>query len=381
MQIHGSTTMSEFFGDFVIYRRLEPCDARLPGLPDLWESLGWPAYRIPRKSEPAYADVVAEILRQARRLDAPGATIRRLIYIGDTRMNDGTAFINICEAGGWDGRSFIGAEKPAEAPAHTLEENFYLANRWAMLGDFVSHLAEIGFTLDEETVAVIDMDKTTVGARGRNDKVIDNARVQAVHETVAGALGDAFDADAFRLAYDTLNQTDYHPFTGDNQDILAYLCLVIGGKIIELDEMAAGINSGAIPYFDALIRRLDEQQSGALEEARLLSIHRDVLSAWDAGDPTPFKAFRYREFDTTTRHFDAAPPAGSLDDLLASRIMITEEVRATANYLKQQGVLIFGLSDKPDEASVPDVAAREAGRQPLHRCPTLAAGEKLSPGN
>ena len=43
---------------------------------------------VARKSEPAYGQVVAEILRQARQLDRPGVEIVRLLYIGDTQLNE-----------------------------------------------------------------------------------------------------------------------------------------------------------------------------------------------------------------------------------------------------------------------------------------------------
>lgn len=373
LDIHGPTSMSEFFGEFVIYRRLEPCDERLPGLPELWERLGWPAYRIPRKTEQSYAQVVAEILRAARRLDAPHAALRRVVYIGDTRMNDGTAFTNLCRAGGWDGQAFIGAERPAEPARCVIEGQFFVANRWGALGDFAAHLRRMGFPLDHETVAVIDMDKTTVGARGRNDRPIDEARVQAVHETVADLLGEAFRPAAFRRAYDRLNVPEYHSFTGDNQDVLAYLCLVIGGDVVGLEETLDSVQKGQIASFDAFIHELDMQQD-ALRTAGLLSIHRDVLTAWEEGDPTPFKAFRYREYETTSARFNPSP-AGELESLIEERILITEEVRSVANALRGQGVLVFGLSDKPDEASIPTPKLAAAGRLPLHRCITLSAGE------
>ena len=375
--IHAPTTMSEFFCDFVIYRRLEPADERLPGLPELWPGLGWPAYRIPRKSEPDYARVVVEMLRCARRLEATGSELRRLIYIGDTRMNDGTAFANLCEAGGWEGQAFICAEKPSELPDVSVEERLCLANRWSALGDFLTHVQQTGIPLDAGTVAVVDMDKTTVGARGRNDKVIDNARVQAVHETVAGLLGDHFDAGAFRHAYDTLNEPAYHTFTGDNQDILAYLCLVISGGLVALEDLIAGFQSRQIASFDTFIRSMDDQRN-ALEAAGLLPIHRDVRNAWETGDPTPFKAFRYCEYETTARLFDPSPAEGPAETLLQERILITEEVRSAALHLKQCGVLVFGLSDKPDEASVPSEQQRSEGWQPLHRLQTHSAGERLT---
>jgi hypothetical protein len=109
-----------------------------------------------------------------------------------------------------------------------IEERLYLANRWSLLPEFLEFVAGVGFGLDEGTAVVIDMDKTAVGARGRNDAVIDEARLEGVHNTVAGLLGEDFDETAFRAVYSELNRPAYHAFTADNQDYLAYICLMLG---------------------------------------------------------------------------------------------------------------------------------------------------------
>jgi len=192
--------------------------------------------QIPRKSEPAYGRVVAEMLRQARRLDLPARRVERLVYIGDTRMNDGTAFRNLCAAGGWPGWAFIGADVPGQPPQVEVQGDLYLSNRWAALSGFLRFLEERDFPLDAGTAVVIDMDKTAVGARGRNDRVVDAARVEAVERTVAGLLGASFDRRAFLAAYDTLNRPRYHPFTGDNADFLRARGALIFGLSDKPDE-------------------------------------------------------------------------------------------------------------------------------------------------
>ncbi len=73
---------------------------------------------------------------------------------------------------------------------------------------------------------------------------------------------------------------------------------------------------------------------------------------------------------------------GWLDDgvpvaeLLEQEIVITQEVREMALAWRERGVLLFGLSDKPDEASVPmdDLAAQ--GYRPIHRVETHAVGNE-----
>ncbi|MGD8627381.1 MAG: hypothetical protein PVJ34_22805, partial [Anaerolineae bacterium] len=60
--------------------------------------------------------------------------------------------------------------------------------------------------------------------------------------------------------------------------------------------------------------------------------------------------------------------------LLASKIVVTQEVRAAAQRWRGQGALLFGLSDKPDEASIPSAELAAGGYRPIHRTPTWAVG-------
>jgi hypothetical protein len=190
------------------------------------------------------------MLRHARRLDLPGTELKRLVYIGDTKLNDGTAFRNLCTAGPWQGWAFIGRDDVQAPLQFEAGDGLYVANRWSALTDFVSFLEEQRFVVDEATAVVIDVDKTAVGARGRNDEVIDEARVEAVERTVASLLGSDFDKVAFRTAYDHLNQPAYHTFTADNQDYLAYICLMLGAGLVRfaalLDEIEAGVIYGSV---------------------------------------------------------------------------------------------------------------------------------------
>jgi hypothetical protein len=369
----GLVALHEFLGDLVVYRDLVPADGRLPPLAALRDQLNLEHGALPRKSEPAYGRVVAELLRRARALDRPGTEVTHLLYIGDTHLNDGTAFRNVCAAGGWPGWAFIGRDVPGEPPQVRVEEGFYLANRWGHLPSFLAYVEDRGFALDEGTAVVVDLDKNALGARGRNDRAIDQARVEGVERTVANLLGPRFDGGAFRAAYDELNQPAYHTFTTDNQDYLAYLCLVLGAGLLDLDSLIAAIEDGRMGSFRQFITQAQDRRS-ELAAAGLAPVHDDVWRNVQAGDPTPFKAFRRNEYLTTAARFGDLPGAG-VEEILARRITITQEVRATALALRARGALIFGVSDKPDEASVPTDAQAAAGMQPLHRLETVAVGE------
>ncbi len=69
--------------------------------------------------------------------------------------------------------------------------------------------------------------------------------------------------------------------------------------------------------------------------------------------------------------FDDQAP---LSQFLKREILITEEVRSVALEWRRRGALLFGLSDKPDEASIPtdDLATR--GYRPIHQVETHAVG-------
>ena len=97
-----------------------------------------------------------------------------------------------------------------------------------------------GLSLDKNTIVIVDIDKTALGARGRNHSPIDVARVQAISQTVQQALGDDADINAFTEIYLELNQQKYHDLTGDNQDYLAYISILVGAGVVPLTDIAPG---------------------------------------------------------------------------------------------------------------------------------------------
>ena len=375
MKNYGRTSVHEFLGDSVVYRNLMPVDTRLSSLEEVRERFGIASNFIPRKSMPEYADVLAYILQQARMLQAPDVILGRLIYLGDTRMNDGTAFTNICRAGGWNGLAFIASE--AEGPEHVeiieqAEGALYLANRWGAIYEFDNFRREKRFPLDEQTIVIIDLDKTALGARGRNDHVIDSARVDAVRRTVGDLLGNTFDPTEFQVAYDRLNQPEFHPFTADNQDYLAYICLILSAGLVDLKSLMTEIQAGNKTSFEQFIAEVDDR--AAELPAKLYDIHNEVYALVRQGDPTPFKDFRYHEYQTTIGRMGWLDDCKPVSELLQKEIIITQEVREIALTWREQGALLFGLSDKPDEASIPRDVLAAQGYRAIHQVETHAVG-------
>ncbi len=377
MKLYGLSTISEFLGDNIAYRSLNPLDTRLPSLNELRASVRIPNQGIPRKTSGDYASLVSHLLKRARALKAPRTKIQRLIFVGDTRLNDATAFNNICAAGDWPGIAFICAENSKGKPYSEIleqEENrlLYLANRWEMLIDFDRYLAPHDIFIDENTAIILDLDKTCLGPRGRNDQVINQARVEAAFTTVKDLIGDEFDAEAFEQSYNLFNEPGFHNFTTDNQDFLVYICLIVSTGMYQREKLAADIRNGLIFRFDSFL--IDVQIHADKLPVGVREIHNDFYARMRQGDPTPFKAFRAQEYLTTVARMGQLEEDIPMETRLAEEIVITQEVRDRAVDWLLRGALLFGLSDKPDEASVPSAELASQGYKPIHKVETHVVG-------
>jgi len=351
---YGRACVQDFLGDFIVYRNLIPIDSRLPGLPELRAALGLPASLTPRKSSPEYAQVVAQIMNRAQVIRGEKAAIERLIYIGDTRVNDGIAFANLLTADRWSGASFIGSETTEPEETHVESHDgatILLSNRWSALHVFDAFCQKRGIPINERTAVVIDLDKTALGARGRNDYVIDAARVQAMRRTIRELLGDRLDEAAFEADYNRLNQPCYHPFTTDNQDYLAYICLIMQSGAIAHEVLFDALDRGKLKQFVQLLTWVDERE-GRLSPS-LRQVHKGVKAALSEGNPTPFVDFRRNEYRITVDRMGSLDDSTPVEKMLQEEIVITHEVMQIALRFRDRGALLFGLSDKPDEASLP----------------------------
>jgi len=377
LKILGTGTLADVLDDAVAFRMLEPLDRRLPGLGELRAPLGLAPTRIPRKVEPDYGRVVAEMLRGAARLRSGSTEFQRVVVIGDTAHNDGGALVSICRALGCPGAAFI-CDETDEEPVVGVDQRekgieVHLANRWRLIERFEEALERDGFSIDEKTVVVIDIDKTALGARGRNHRPIDDARVAAVLRTAHDLRGDAVDEARLMTAYHHFNRPPFHPFTTDNQDYLAYLAFLVEGGWTTREKLHDAITNEILDSFEALLDAVSRAPGELMPT--VFSAHQKVEAAVRAGDPTPFKSFRRAEFRETVDRMTPVGDARDIEVILSEKILLTAEVWEKAKRWRDRGALLFGLSDKPDEASFPTPELEAAGYPPLHRAKAFIVGE------
>ena len=380
LQNFGRATLADFFGDMVIYRNLEPLEKKLPGLKAAAYRMGLTNDAIPRKFDPDYAKATLWFAEEAQHLRKVATPLREVLFIGDTFLNDCQAYRNLVKRSGWQGACFIGADRLEHAPAVEIDKETMLhnANRWSALGDWIQWVVAQGFKLDQRTLLIVDIDKTILGAKGRNDSVIDRARLEGIYHTMDAVLGENFDRAAFEKQYTSLNRARYHTLTADNQDYLAYICLVLNTGLIDFDELLSEIDSNSLNNFEQFIRWVDSRlmsRSGLTEAFR--QVHEAVRASLHVGDPTPFKQFRREEFLSTVSRMGNAPDEAAVDTILAEEITLTEEVCQLSAWLKERGALLLCLSDKPYEASCP-TRQLAANFLPLHRMTTHRIGISIA---
>lgn len=379
MKNYGRARLSDLFGDWVIYRNLEPLDKRLHGFKSAAYKMGINSEQIPRKLDQEYAKAALWFANEAQRVQGRATKLQELAWIGDTLLNDGLAYRHVRELSRWPSACFIGSEKADQSPAVEIDEqqNLYSANRWEALAPWLVWTLEQGLKLDERTAVIVDIDKTLLGAKGRNDQVIDRARIQGIYRTMSSVLGENFNQKAFEQQYTELNRARYHFLTGDNQDYLAYICLVLNTGLIQFEDLLQEIQKKSLENFEQFVRGVNYRmlsRPGMGEAFR--QVHEAVVASVQRGDPTPFKRFRREEFLSTVEHMGHLPDSTPVAELLKNEITLTQEVWEVSEWLQGRGCLLLCLSDKPDEASCPSpqLASKYA---PLHKTETHRVGVSI----
>ncbi len=373
MSLH---TLSELTGDFVVYRNLRPFDDRVPGFQQAWREMGLSAPQLVRKQDPAYAQVAVWFLQRFHALHAPGTTPSEVILLGDTLGNDGGAFRMVASSTGWPGSAFIGNEDLAKPAALRWDDNVCIANRWECLADWLQILLSKGLALDRRTIVIVDIDKTALGARGRNDAPIDATRLIGMTETVRAALGPDADFAAFTSIYNELNRPVYKDLTADNQDYLAYIGIMAGAGVFPLAEVQSLHAHGGMNDFAPFIAAIEARKVRL--PAALHDLHHTVYTAFQAGDPTPFKDFRREEYRAAVNRMGNLPDDAPAEERKQQEICLTREVWDACTWLAGRGALITSFSDKPDEACAPTPDLAALGLLPVHQTPTHIAGNALA---
>jgi hypothetical protein len=367
-----TASLADCFGDCVVYRNLEPAQPNLSGLRANWALTGMDHYAIPRKGTIEHAAFLYYLLGAAQRARGLNVPLR-LVVIGDTLSGDGAVAAQLGQKlPTW---GFIGHEQPTLPSQLDIRGHIILSTRWQGLRDFLDYLLQHQFVWDANTALLLDLDKSLIGARGRNDKVIDAARVAAVRGTMCHALSEAFDELQFRELYDALNQPAHHGITADNQDYLAYICLMAIGGVFPVAELWQRLEHREVTSFMQFVQVCESRRD--IMTAPLVQAHDEVCQGLAREDPTPFKLFRHAEYLRTVQRMNSLPDDADESQVLADEIVITAEVLSLARYAVIQGSLVLGLSDKPDEASYPTPEQAAQGYKPLHHTLMKVYGDPI----
>ncbi len=368
----GKARLEDLFGTNIIYRDLNPVNPALPRFSEAARAVGFREPFPPRKTSEVYAKIILHLLET--QTDTPP---KQVLFFGDTPGNDGSVIRNLQKIVGPHVYGFIGNEKPEKPPRLEKKHPLFLANRWNLIAAFLQLLPEFGFDPEVPTAVLVDMDKTALGARGRNDALIDAARMDGVSRLIRQTLATPPDEDQFLFIYKTFNQPEYHFLTEDNQDYLAFICLMILGGVWNFDELLGLLVQQKISSFTDFLNRTG-MHILKTENETVRHYFEEVLAGTSAGDPTPFKSFRYKEYEATVARIDATSGQNPRD-LLQSEILLTGEIVDVLAFLrkKMSALSVFCISDKPPESTFPPPDLTARGARPLHEIHAKIVGTTL----
>ncbi len=370
MEQFGLVSLSEFLDDRFVYRDLQPVDTRYQGYNQCAQQFGLDPAAVPRKTDPVYNKIAVWIVDHMQE-QASDDEVEELLFIGDSRITDAKAFRGMTEYSGWTGSCFICDEDRQTKAKLDWDEKTQVveANRWHLLADWIQAMRHNNLQLNAQTAVIVDIDKTALGARGRNDDVIDAARFASLHKALRDSLDD-FDLNTFRTLYATVNKEEYMGLTGDNQDYIIYICLMILCGELTLREVGDMVKANM--QFEQVVRWISTQASKNFT-MQMRQLHDQYQMCAKSGDRTPFKQFRRQEFLDTTLRMGHLPEQASGEERLQQELCITQEVRELCLWLQERGCLLLALSDKPREASMPHKRWHK-GLMPIHRTSTHAVG-------
>ncbi|MBC7195273.1 MAG: hypothetical protein H5U37_06430, partial [Caldisericia bacterium] len=154
------------FEDLIVFRELNVIKKDFPNFEKIKEILS--INELPRKKDKNYALVLSFIIDKI-------GDFNKVIYIGDTFLNDKSVIENLTNLNKYEVYGII-TEGKGE---FKREKNIILNNSWENL---VNLIKELNLNFDNNTFIITDIDKTLIGARGRNDLSIDKARFDAIKD-------------------------------------------------------------------------------------------------------------------------------------------------------------------------------------------------------
>ncbi len=357
-------SITDLFGDLISLRDLEPRSPKVRGLGELRQELGLAAPFVPRKSDPEYARVVASF---AQDVAGPHPTI---IYVGDTVFNDGTAICGLEESSPGSVYGFLCNERGFGIPDDFTVGPIYFAKKWRSVNRFVEDALHHGLSIDKGTVGFFDLDQTVYAAKGRDDEPLRIARWKALLAFLKDSIPPhRFDPAQAERIYRHLDQDSYHRITRDNMDYVALFVLAVSAGLCdapEIEEFAASPENSIASLTERLYQRArarkgHEEIDGVIDEIR--RVYLNTLN----GDQTPCKGFRRYECEET-----AVAMRGAANIDVGARITLNHEVVDLVVFLRDRGVHVFALSDRPIEAAV--VETDDGAAEDLMSIPMPATG-------
>jgi len=356
----------DLFGDQICLRDLQPRTQRVRNLNALRDTLSLPSRFVPRKNEAAYARVLQYFANDL----VPRQS--GIVYVGDTVLNDGTAIQNLSALAGVPVLGFLCNEKGFSADSEFLLGPVYFARHWSSLIEFARAALRRGLGLGPDTVAFFDLDQTVYAAKGRDDEPLRDARWEAILAFLTDILPkQRFEQSRLEAIYRHFDSDSYHFITRDNMDYVVLLVLSVASGLCDVQEIEilTGEGKAGIAQITQLLhQRAIAAQSGAENADRLLGVIRAVHYNTVASDQTPCKEFREYE----CRHTAFRMRKSSLAD---GAIVLNREVLDFIAFLRERGVNVFAVSDRPTEAAV--IEAEDRPPEDLMSIPMSASGTRI----
>jgi hypothetical protein len=372
---HGTAKISDLFGRRVILRKMERLDTH--------ERLLSASAGVARKYQPGYAQALSRHLKRSF------PDVRKVIYVGDTHKNDGTAIRNL-QALGWDASGFIC--EPKLGIGQLWFNNVLYTNRWT---DLVAFADRVTSRIGRSTIGIFDIDQTLWAPKGIHEGPLTSSRVRAMLRLIDGYIGTP-DIEVAQRArqripalYQEISEVKYLPLTLDNEDFKAVVCVFLSLNLMfDQLRLESGREEGAA-FFDE-IGRLDTDEYVDLirkkylptflradreGEANITHLIMETLSTAQTyqysyygetnGILVPKVVEHLREIFRETvgvssvqyRMFRSAELEEALgrigsDNNIDDQLVLSKPAWDFATWLADRGATLLALSDRPDESTV-----------------------------